>query len=137
MNPKERKEKLAAIKESLSRGLMSDGFVKNVCNVFFRFNDCGSVLRDEVYYGSLFHGLEFELLSLDGQYFAGSHEHAEALLEYYGGRIYRSEYCHLAQDPRELWIWEKDILPENRGEHGTNLKPLDYDEAVRVLFDIV
>ena len=128
-----RKEKLAAIKDSLSRGLMTGGFVKNVGNVFFRLN----VLRDVVYYSSIRYGLEFELLSLDGQYFAGSKEHAEALQEHYGGRIYPSEYCHLAKNPRELWIWELPVPYENRDLCQNNTKPMDYDEAVAVLFDIV
>lgn len=137
MNNKVRKEKLAAIKKSLSLGLMSGGYVKNIGNVFFRMYDCGCVLRDVVYYGSIRYGLDFELLSLDGQYFAGSKEHAEALQEHYGGRAYPSEYCHVANNPRELWIWELPILPENRCARGTNTKPMDYDEAVAVLFDIV
>lgn len=132
-----KKEKLAAIKENLSRGLMTGGFVKNVGNVFFRLNDCGCVLRDVVYYSSIRYGLEFELLSLDGQYFAGSKEHAEALQEHYGGRIYPSEYCHVAENPRELWIWELPVSAENRDLCQINTKPMDYDEAVAVLFDIV
>ncbi|MBQ4400459.1 MAG: hypothetical protein II830_04115 [Alphaproteobacteria bacterium] len=137
MNNKVRKEKLAAIKESLSRGLMSDGFVKNVGNVFFRMSDCGCVLRDVVYYSSIRYGLDFELLSLDGQYFAGSKEHAETLQDHYGGRVYPSEYCHVANNPRELWIWELPIPSENLDLCGSNTKPMDYDEAVAVLFDIV
>lgn len=137
MTNKEIKEKLRNIKDELSRGVMGDGFVKNVGKVFFRTRSCGCVLRDVVYYGSLRHGLEFELLSLDGQYFAGSKEHAEALQEHYGGRIYQSEYCHVVENPRELWIWELPIDPKNIGRMGVNLKPMDYDEAVAAIFDIV
>lgn len=132
-----RKEKLMAIKEDLSRGLLTDGFVKNIGNVFFRLYDCGCVLRDVVYYVSKRHGLEFELLSLDGQYFAGSREHAEALKEHYGGKAYPSEYCNLAKDARELWIWELPVLPENRTIRGINKEPLDFNEAAAVLFDMV
>ena len=137
MNTKEKKEKLLAIKNCLSRGLMSGGFVKNVDNVFFTFLDCGCVLRDVVYYDSIRYGLDFEALSLDSQYFVGSREHAEALKEYYGGRVYASEYCHVARAPRELWIWEAPILPKYRGEHNVNLNPMDYEEAMAVIFNIV
>lgn len=136
MSTKEKKERLSQIKESLSRGLFRGGFVKNIGSVFFRYKDCGCVQRDVVYYGSLRYGLEFELLSLDGQYFCGSKEHAQALEEHYGGKAYPSEFCNVAKNPRELWIWELPILPENRS-NGENKKPLDYNEAVSVLFDVV
>lgn len=119
-----RKMKIQAIKEELGYAVGARGFVKNVGKVFFRLYDCGCVLRDVVYYGSIRHKFEFELLSLDGYYFAGSKEHAEALREAFGGRVYPSEYCFVAENARELYIWEGKKHAE----------PLDFDEAVDAIF---
>ena len=130
----EKREKLSAIKSELSRGLMSGGFVKNIGNVFFRQNDAGCVLRDLVYYGSLRHGLDFEVMSLDAWYFVGSREHAELLQVAFGGNIGRTEYCSIAENPRELWYWDKKIPSEYLSEHGSNLHPISYEDAVKTLF---
>lgn len=130
----EKKEKLAAIKAELQSGLMSGGFVKNIGNVFFRQNDSGCVLRDLVYYGSIRHGLDFELMSLDAWYFIGSREHAELLQDAFGGTIGRTEYCAVAENPRELWYWDKKIPSAYLGERGTNLHPISYEDAVKALF---
>jgi len=130
----ERREKLAAIKAELSRGLMSGGFVKNIGNVFFRQNDAGCVMRDLVYYGSLRHGLDFEMMSLDAWYFVGSYEHAKLLQCAFGGSIGRTEYCSVAENPRELWYWDKQIPSEYLSKHGYNVHPISYDDAVAAMF---
>lgn len=127
-----KKQKIQEIKKELEVGCGYAGFVKNVGKVFFRLYDRGCVLRDVVYYGSIRHGLEFELLSLDGQYFAGSKEHAENLKEAFGGRVYPSEYCCLAEKARELYIWEKNFEIPQGCRYNPN--PMDFDEAVEAIF---
>lgn len=133
----EKKEKLETIKRELSYSLLSGGFVKNIGNVFFRQYDCGCVLRDLVYYGSIRYGLDFELMSLDDWYFVGSREHAELLKATFGGDIGRTEYCSVAKNPRELWYWDKPIPRAYLNERGTNTRPLSYETAVEVLFMVV
>ena len=130
-----KKEKIAAIKAELERNCCGrNAFVKNIGKVFFSMNGGACVLRDVVYYRSIAHGLEFELLSLDGQYFAGSKEHAEALKQAFGGRVYPSEFCAYAQNPRELYIWEKRVNWELRDGFHINPNPLNYEEAVEAIF---
>ena len=129
---KTKKEKLQEIKKEFEYGCAPAGFVKNVGKTFFVLYGNACVLRDVVYYGSLRHELEFEVLSLDGQYFAGSKEHAEALKEAFGGKVYPSEYCYLAENPRELYIWEKPITYPEGCRHNPN--PMDFDEAVEAIF---
>lgn len=133
----EKKQKLEAIKDELSRGLMSDGFVRNIDNVFFRQYDAGCVLRDLVYYGSIRHGLDFEVLSLDAWYFVGSYEHAKLLQCTFGGSIGRTEYCSVAENPRELWYWDKPVPVEYLSKHGTNVHPLSFEDAFNALFMVV
>lgn len=133
MNTK--KEKIAAIKAELEHNACGkNAFVKNVGKVFFTYLDAGCVLRDVVYYGSCRHGLEFEVLSLDAQYFVGTKEHAYALQEAFGGSVYASEFCHLAENPRELYIWEK--RPDYALLNGfwTNPNPITFEEAVEAIF---
>lgn len=131
MDIKTKKEKLAAIREELGRGVPPNGYIKNIGSVFFRCYDGGCVLRDVVYYGSIRHGLEFEVLAMDCSYFVGSKAHAEALKAAFGGKIYPSEYCYLASNPRELWIWEGPLRDD---QLYRNAAPLGYDEAVAALF---
>ena len=128
MNTK--KEKIAAIKAELEQSICrAEGYVKNVGKVFFTYLGGSCVLRDKVYYGSLRHGIEFEILSLDAQYFAGSKEHAYALQEAFGGSVKPSRYCYLAENHRELYIWAGP-------DYGisTNPNPILYEEAVEAIF---
>lgn len=131
MDIKTKKEKLAAIREELGRGVPPNGYIKNIGSVFFRCYDGGCVLRDVVYYGSIRHGLEFEVLAMDSSYFVGSQEHAKALKTAFGGKIYPSEHCYYASNPRELWIWEGPLRNDQLYE---NADPLDYEEVVAALF---
>ena len=132
---KTKKEKLAAIKAELENNMCgSEAFVKNVGKVFFTYLDAGCVLRDVVYYGSIRHGIDFEVLSLDAQYFVGTKEHADALKETFGGSVSTSEFLHLATNPRELYIWSK--RPEYVLLNGcwTNPNPISFEEAVEAIF---
>jgi hypothetical protein len=123
-----KKEKIAAIKAELERQMCGpEAFVKNVGKVFFIYLDAGCVLRDKVYYGSIRHGIEFEMLSLDAQYFAGSKEHAYALQEAFGGSVYASEFCHYAENSRELYLWAGP-------DHGIRSNPIPFEEAVEAIF---
>ncbi len=131
---KTKKERLAAVRAELEKSVMGNGFVKNVGKVFFNKGATGYVLRDVVYHGSIRYGIEFELLSLDGWYFAGSKDHAEALKEAFGGRVYPSEFCHLYKNARELYIWEKDVKWQNVGDHYINPMPIEFEEAVEAIF---
>jgi hypothetical protein len=65
MELKEKKAKLAAIREEFERGMAHAGYVKNIGTVFFTCYDSACVLRDVVYYDSIRHGLEFEVLAMD------------------------------------------------------------------------
>ena len=125
-----KKQKIEAIRKELLSSVNPDGFVKNIGKVFFSLYGGACVLRDVVYHLGQRYGLEFELLSLDGQYFAGSKEHAEALQEAFGGEVYPSEYCSLAENARELYIWEK----KSSWYKGYNPNPMNLDEAVEALF---
>ena len=131
---KTKKEKLAAIKAELESSCSLNGYIKNIGKVFFSLNGGACVLRDVVYHRSLAHGIDFELLSLDGQYFAGSKAHAEALKEAFGGTVKPSEYCFLAQNSREIYIWEKSVQWQKQNGFWVNPTPIDYDEAVEALF---
>ena len=129
-----KKEKIEAIRKELSYSTSTNGFVKNVGKVFFQMYGGACVMRDLVYYGSIRHNYDFELLSLDAQYFAGSKEHAEALQSVFGGKVYPSEYCYLAENARELYIWEKPVNWQMNEGIAYNPNPLDYDEAVDAIF---
>ena len=131
MELKEKKAKLAEIRKELERGISPAGYVKNIGSIFFKCYDSGCVLRDVVYYGSIRHGLEFEVLAMDCSYFVGSQEHAKALKAAFGGRAYETEYCHLASNPRDLWAWEGPLRDKQIYE---NAAPLDYEEVVAALF---
>lgn len=128
MNTK--KEKIAAIKAELEQSLcVPEAFVKNVGKVFFTYLDGSCVLRAKVYNEILRHDFEFEVLSLDSQYFVGTKEHAYALQEAFGGSVKPSEYCYLAENPRELYIWESP-------DYGisTNINPIPFEKAVEAIF---
>ena len=131
MDIKAKKEKLAAIREELQYSTARNGYVKNIGSVFFTCYGGACVLRDVVYYGSIRHGIEFEVLAMDSSYFVGSKAHAEALKTAFGGKAYATEYCHMASNPRELWAWEG---PLRNDQLYRNASPLDYDEAVAALF---
>lgn len=134
---KTRKEILSEITESLNRGLSGkNAYLKRKGNVFFRCGDAGCVQRDVVYYGSKRYGLNFELLSMDWHYFTGSHEHAMALKDAFGGKVYPSEYVSCVES-MDLWIWEGPHREEQikAAYHGKEVEPLDLDVVKRVLFD--
>lgn len=131
MELKEKKAKLAAIREEFERGMAPAGYVKNIGTVFFTCYDSACVLRDVVYYGSIRHGLEFEVLAMDSSYFVGSRTHAEALKAAFGGTTCETEYCHLTSNPQDLWIWEGPLRNKQLFE---NAAPLDYEEVVAALF---
>ena len=131
MELKEKKAKLAAIREEFERGMAPAGYVKNIGTVFFTCYGSACVLRGVVYYGSIRHGLEFEVLAMDCSYFVGSQEHAKALKAAFGGIAYETEYCHLASNPRDLWAWEGPLRNKQLYENAT---PLDYEEVVAALF---
>ena len=131
MNILEKKAKLSEIRKELERGISPSGYVKNIGSVFFTCYDSGCVLRDVVYYWSIRHGLEFEVLAMDTSYFVGSKAHAEALKTAFGGKIYPSEHCYYASNPRELWIWEGPLRDDQLHRYAS---PLDYEEAVAALF---
>ncbi|MBO4294014.1 MAG: hypothetical protein J5896_01045 [Alphaproteobacteria bacterium] len=131
-----RKQTLEEIHKELSYGLMGkDAYCRRVDNVFFRCGDSGCVQRDVVYYGSKRHKLNFELISLDWSYFTGSHQHALALKDAFGGKIYPSEYvsCSEAMD---LWIWEG---PERQQQMEESIHSvphaLDFETVKAALFD--
>ena len=127
MNLQDKKSRLSVVKSELSHNIMQpNGFIKNIGKVFFTLNDGGWVLRDVVFYGSKRHGINFEVLSLDGKYFVGSKEHAAALFNAFGGKYYPSEYCYIADDPRDLWIWT--------GEKTSNNTPISMEDAQVALF---
>ncbi len=130
-----RKEILAEILDELRRTLMRHGFVQRIDNIFFRVGDCGCVQRDVVYYGSKRHGLDFELLSLDWSYFTGSKNHAMALKEALGGRIYPSEYVSCV-DGMDLWIWEGPERKQQQQEARRGMPHcLDFETVKAALFD--
>ncbi len=131
MDIKTKKEKLAAIREELQYGIAPIGYVKNIGSVFFSCYGGACVLRDVVYYGSIRHGIEFEVLAMDSSYFVGSKAHAEALKTAFGGKAYATEYCHMASNPRELWAWEGPLRDDQLHRYAS---PLDYEEAVAALF---
>jgi len=126
---------LAEIAKELSYGLMSTGYLKRVGNIFFRSGDSGCVQRDVVYFGSLRHQFNFELMNMDYGYFSGTKGHALALQEAFGGSAYPSEYTAI-EKPVDLWIWESPDR-ENRKQEAINgtLQPLDFDTVKAVLFD--
>ena len=131
---KTKKEKISAIKAELEQNLCGpDAFVKNVGKVFFTYLDRACVLRNEVYYGSLRHEMAFEVLALDAQYFVGTKEHANALKEAFGGSVRPSECCYYAENPRELYIWEKNPKYVLNGT-WTNPNPIPFEEAVEAIF---
>lgn len=131
MNIQEKKEKLAGIRQELTYGTSPAGYVKNIGSVFFSCYGSACVLRDVVYYGSIRHGLEFEVLAMESSYFVGSKEHAEALKAAFGGKAYETEYCHLASNPRNLWAWEGPLRNKQLNREAA---PLDYEEVVAALF---
>ncbi|MBR6409249.1 MAG: hypothetical protein IKS23_03295 [Alphaproteobacteria bacterium] len=130
-----RKETLAEIQNELSWGVSPDGYVRRIDNVFFRCRDSGCVQRDLVYHWSRRHELDFELISMDWSYFTGSKNHAMALKEALGGRIYPSEYVSCV-DGMDLWIWEGPER-ELQKEESRKGKPhcLDFETIKAALFD--
>ena len=62
MDLKEKKQKLAEIKEEFEYGMFPNGKVENIGTIFFLYYTGACVLRDVVYYRSLHYGLEFETL---------------------------------------------------------------------------
>lgn len=129
----DKKQKLAAIKQEFEQGMYTNGKVENIGAVFFLYHTGACVLRDVVYYRSQHYDLEFETLCMTSSYFVGTKAHAEALLEAFGGRVYPSEYCALAENARELYIWEGPKRQEQALARG-NAIPLDYEEVKMVLF---
>ena len=125
-----KKQKLSAIKAELEKNCSSKGFVKNIDNVFFTFDQYACVLRDVVYYNSLLYELDFEVLSLDSKYFVGSQEHAESLKEAFGGTVKRSEFAAYYRNPRNLYIWEKAV------DHTDN-EIISFEDAAKVIFCIL
>lgn len=123
----ERKEILNAIQKELSRGLFNDGTVYRIDNVFFRCKHSGCVQRDVVYTLRRKFNFQFDLLSLDCEYFTGSKSHALALQEALGGKVFPSEYV-AAVNSEDIWIWE--------GPHyNQNPEPLELKDMKQILFD--
>ncbi len=125
------KEKKQTIEE-IKRGYFYGANVENIGTMFFVSKSCGGVLRDAVFYGSRRYGLEFEVLILDSSYFVGSKEHALALKEALGGKAYETEFCHIAENPRELWAWEGPLRQEQLHQPTRTL--LDIEEMKTILF---
>ena len=121
----------------LSNSLMRGGYCRRVDNVFFRAGDYGCVQRDLVYHASLRHGLNFELISMDSSYFTGTKNHAMALQEAFGGRIYPSEYVACVEG-MDLWVWEG---PERTNQLKAHLQgrpyTLDFEAVKAAIFDEV
>lgn len=123
------KEILDAIQRELSAGLLNNGYVCRIGSVFFRCKDCGCVQRDLVHTLRKKYKVDFELLSLDWEYFTGSEIHALALKDALGGKVYPSEYV-AAADPNDIWIWEGP-----HRDQGEINPPLDVREMKKILFD--
>lgn len=134
MKLSEKKQILATIKQEFEHGMYSIGKVENIGSVFFLYHTGACVLRDVVYYRSLHYGLEFETLCMTSSYFVGTKAHAEALKEALGGRSYPSEYCALAENARELYIWEGPKRQEQLTAKGDYVTPLDFEEIKTILF---
>ncbi len=136
MNLQEKKQKLTKIKKEFEYGMLPNGKVENIGTAFFLYYTGACVLRDVVYYRSKHHGLEFETLSMTSSYFVGSKAHAEALYQAFGGKIYPTEYCSLAENSRELYAWEgpkrQQQCEEVRRRGFT--EPLDIEEIKMILF---
>jgi len=132
MTYREKKEALEGIKRGYFRG----ADFENIGTMFFVRKDYGSVLRDVVFYGSRRYGLEFEVLMLNSSYFIGSKEHALALQEALGGKAYQTEYCFIAENPRELWGWEGPLRQEQCVRLHNLQEPLllDIEEMKEILF---
>lgn len=86
MDLKEKKQKLAEIKEEFEYGMFQNGKVENIGTIFFLYYTGACVLRDVVYYRSLHYGIQFETLCMTSSYFIGSKAHAEALFQAFGGK---------------------------------------------------
>ncbi len=128
-----KKEKLSAIRNELCNTLPSNGFVKNIGKVFFSLYGCSNGLQNIVYYASLRHEYDFEILSLDAQCFAGTKAHAEALMVAFGGRTYASEFCHAADNPKDIYIWEK-TAQWDKIKYCYNPDPMKMEDAVEAIF---
>ena len=92
MDLKEKKQKLAEIKEEFEYGMFQNGKVENIGTIFFLYYTGACVLRDVVYYRSLHYGIQFETLCMTSSYFIGSKAHAEALFQAFGGNMYATEF---------------------------------------------
>lgn len=136
MNLKEKKQKLAEIKKEFEYGMFQNGKVENIGTVFFLYYPGASVLRDVVYYRSLHYGLDFETLSMTSSYFVGSKDHAEALYQALGGKMYPTEYCGSTTKGRELYAWEGPKRQQQCEEvHSYGFtEPLDIEEIKTILF---
>ncbi len=134
MNYNEKKQALA----NIVRDHFKYSDYENIGTMFFVKKHSGCVLRDVVYYCSLRHGLEFEVIMLDSSYFVGNKKHALALKEALGGKAYPTEFCHVAENPRELWAWEGPLRQEQcfRRTPYSNEPPLllDIEEIKTILF---
>ena len=89
--------------------MFQNGKVENIGTIFFLYYTGACVLRDVVYYRSLHYGIQFETLCMTSSYFIGSKAHAEALFQAFGGKMYATEFCALAENARELYAWEPGL----------------------------
>ena len=137
MDLNEKKQKLAEIKEEFEYGMFPNGKVENIGTIFFLYYTGACVLRDVVYYRSLHYGIQFETLCMTSSYFIGSKTHAEALFQAFGGKMYATEFCALAENARELYAWEgpkRQQQCEEIHRRGFTSEPLDLEEVKMVLF---
>ena len=124
MDLKEKKQKLAEIKEEFEYGMFQNGKVENIGTIFFLYYTGACVLRDVVYYRSLHYGIQFETLCMTSSYFIGS-------------KMYATEFCALAENARELYAWEgpkRQRQCEEIHRRGFTSEPLDLEEVKMALF---
>ena len=121
-----KKEALEFAKARLSQGFSE---VTNYGKIFICHGCYGCILRDVIYYIYKDTGLAVDVFSVDiarnngnsYSYFVGSKEHAEALQEAFGGRVYSSDTSGYASTPEyEAWIHEAKL-----SEHVTDQEILD------------
>ena len=127
MDLKEKKQKLAEIKEEFEYGMFPNGKVENIGTIFFLYYTGACVLRDVVYYRSLHYGIQFETLCMTSSYFIGSKTHAEALFQAFGGKMYATEF----------YAWEgpkRQQQCEEIHRRGFTSEPLDLEEVKMALF---
>lgn len=138
MDLKEKKQKLAEIKEEFEYGMFQNGKVENIGTIFFLYYTGACVLRDVVYYRSLHYGIQFETLCMTSSYFIGSKAHAEALFQAFGGKMYATEFCCSGRKRARTLCLGRSKAPTRQCEEihrrGFTSEPLDLEEVKMALF---